>query len=953
MKSISVRFLFAIFLLLPLFALHAQETKVQYLSGTGNDKTVDWQFMVTEGRKSGKWTKIPVPSVWEQQGFGTYNYGHDKDEKRGKEKGLYKYSFKVPANWKNNTVNIVFEGSMTDTEVKLNGQLAGPVHQGSFYRFKYDITNLLKPGKTNVLEVTVAKHSANESVVKAERQGDYWIFGGIFRPVYLEALPVQHIERTALDAKHDGSFVAEVNLKGLAGANEVAAQVYTLDGKKVGSEFKTSIKQGETVARLQTNVPSPSQWTPEFPNLYRVTYSLLQNGKPVHTVSERFGFRTVDFRERDGIYVNGTKIKFKGVNRHSFLPESGRTTNKKNSIEDVQLIKEMNMNAVRMSHYPPDKHFLEVCDSLGLFVIDELTGWHDAYDTEVGSKLAKEMVIRDVNHPSIVIWTNGNEGGHNFDLDPVIDSMDIQKRPVVHPWQNFRGIDTQHYTNYNYGTGSYFEGRDVFFPTEFLHGLYDGGLGAGLYDFWELMWQKPLSAGGFLWVFADEGLVRTDKKGQIDTDGDHAPDGILGPHKEKEGSFYAIKEIWSPIKFEQREITPAFDGTFRVENRYFYTNLDQCTYSYKLAQLPEPNSTRKAETKTGTFKAPAIAPSDKGTLALQLPNDWQNFDVLYITATDPHQQEIFTWSWPITRPATIAERIVTKDGTQKASFQESGNIVTVSANGVQVSFDKTTGLLQQVKNPKGVIPFANGPIPAEGESGFQKLNVAQEGNNVVIKYDIAEKKQFKTLQWTMHPSGWLQLDVEYLTYKGDENDQLGEHSDFLGINFSFPEDQVKGVQWLGNGPYRVWKNRLHGNKFDIWTKKYNNTTTGHIGSGHTRFEYPEFKGYHSNMYWMKLLTTSQPFTVVTDQEDIFLRLFTPATTPEKTYHTAPPFPKGDISFMHGITPIGTKSQKPEYLGNSGRQNNYFDYWRSRPKQMTLYFNFSEDQVNTNLATSKK
>ncbi|MFT2010126.1 glycoside hydrolase family 2 protein [Pontibacter sp. 13R65] len=953
MKSISVRFLFSILLLFPIAALHAQETKVQYLSGTGNDKTVDWQFMVTEGRKAGKWTKIPVPSVWEQQGFGTYNYGNDKADVRAKEKGLYKYNFKVPANWKNNTVNIVFEGSMTDTEVKINGQSAGPIHQGSFYRFKYDITNLLKPGKSNLLEVTVAKHSANESVVMAERHADYWIFGGIFRPVYLEALPVQHIERTALDAKHDGSFVAEVNLKGLAGANEVAAQVFTLDGQKVGSEFKTSLKQGETVARLQSKISSPKQWTPEFPNLYRVTYTLLQNGKPVHTVSERFGFRTVDFRERDGIYVNGTKIKFKGVNRHSFLPESGRTTNKKNSIEDVQLIKEMNMNAVRMSHYPPDKHFLEVCDSLGLFVIDELTGWHDAYDTEVGTKLAKEMVIRDVNHPSIIIWTNGNEGGHNFDLDPVIDSMDIQKRPVVHPWQNFRGIDTQHYTNYNYGTGSYFEGRDVFFPTEFLHGLYDGGLGAGLYDFWELMWQKPLSAGGFLWVFADEGVVRTDKKGILDTDGDHANDGILGPHKEKEASFYTIKEIWSPIKFEQREITPGFDGTFRVENRYFYTNLNQCTYSYKLAQLPEPNSNRKAETKTGTFTAPSIAPGDKGTLALQLPSDWQNFDVIYVTATDPHQKEIFTWSWPITHPATVAERIVRKEGTQAASFQESGNLVTVSANGVQVSIDKTTGLLEQVKNAKGVIPFAKGPIPAEGESGFQKLNVKQEGNNVVITYDIEEKKQFKTLQWTMYPSGWLQLDVEYLTYKGDADDELGEHSDFLGINFSFPEDQVKGVQWLGDGPYRVWKNRLHGNKFDIWTKKYNNTITGHITPGHSRFDYPEFKGYHSNMYWMKLLTTSQPFTVVTDQQDIFLRLFTPANPTGKTYNTAPPFPKGDISFMHGITPIGTKSQKPEYLGNSGRKNNYFDYWRTRPKQMTLYFNFSDDQVNTNLATSKK
>jgi beta-galactosidase/beta-glucuronidase len=107
------------------------------------------------------------------------------------------------------------------------------------------------------------------------------------------------------------------------------------------------------------------------------------------------------------------KIKFKGVNRHSFYPSSGRTTSKEISIADVKLIKEMNMNAVRMSHYPPDGHFLEVCDSLGLFVMDELAGWHGNYDTPTGTKLLKEMIANDENHPSIVFWANGNEGGHN------------------------------------------------------------------------------------------------------------------------------------------------------------------------------------------------------------------------------------------------------------------------------------------------------------------------------------------------------------------------------------------------------------------------------------------------------------------------------------------------------------------------------------------------------------
>ncbi|HOI50576.1 MAG TPA: hypothetical protein PK167_14780, partial [Prolixibacteraceae bacterium] len=169
----------SVLLLTAVLHLSSQETQIRYLSGTGSDHTVDWQFFCTEGQNSGKWTTIPVPSCWELQGFGTYNYGRDKEEERGKEKGLYRYTFTVPQEWKNQVVNLVFEGSMTDTEVKINGQSAGPMHQGAFYRFSYDISRLLKFGGRNLLEVTVAKHSANESVNEAERRADYWIFGGI------------------------------------------------------------------------------------------------------------------------------------------------------------------------------------------------------------------------------------------------------------------------------------------------------------------------------------------------------------------------------------------------------------------------------------------------------------------------------------------------------------------------------------------------------------------------------------------------------------------------------------------------------------------------------------------------------------------------------------------------------------------------------------------------------
>jgi hypothetical protein len=181
----------------------------------------------------------------------------------------------------------------------------------------------------------------------------------------------------------------------------------------------------------------------------------------------------------------------------------------------------------------------------------------------------------------------------------------------------------------------------------------------------------------------------------------------------------------------------------------------------------------------------------------------------------------------------------------------------------------------------------------------------------------------------MYPSGWLKMEIRYFPPEYEYS--------LLGINFSYPaEGQVKGIRWMGDGPYRVWKNRLQGTTLGVWNKAYNNTITGQGAC-----IYPEFKGYYSNFYWMKLETTGQPVTVVCASEDIFLRLFTPAN-PAHVYNTASPFPSGDLSFLQGIPPIGTKSQKPEKMGPSGQKNMYYDYGKSREyaKVITLYFDFS-------------
>lgn len=267
---------FLTILILGFLPLSAQKTEVLYLSGLDKDHTVQWDFFCTNGRNSGKWSKIAVPSNWELQGFGSYLYG--KTNMGANEKGIYKYEFAINKNWQKKKVYIVFEGSMTDTEVKINGKSAGPVHQGAFYRFKYDISELLNFSGKNLLEVTVSKESSNESVNRAERLADYWVFAGIFRPVYLEALPMQFIDRLAIDARADGSFRMDVFTMGNGKAKTVKTQVQTLDGKSFGPAMVADIGDAQGKAIVKGMVANPALWNPEFPNMYQVIVRLM-NGK--------------------------------------------------------------------------------------------------------------------------------------------------------------------------------------------------------------------------------------------------------------------------------------------------------------------------------------------------------------------------------------------------------------------------------------------------------------------------------------------------------------------------------------------------------------------------------------------------------------------------------------------------------------------------------------------------
>ncbi|MDR1023990.1 MAG: hypothetical protein LBL94_12095 [Prevotellaceae bacterium] len=929
-------------LLLNIVCAHAQqptETTVKYLSGKGSDDAVEWEFFCTDGRNSNRWTTIKVPSCWEQEGFGGYTYGVNFYGKKAApgittEQGRYRHKFAIPAEWQGKKVRLVFDGVMTDAEVRVNEQKAGAAHQGGFYRFSYDITGLVRVGGDNLLEVTVSKESANESVNLAERRADYWNFGGIFRPVFLEALPSKCIGRVAIDAKADGSFAAELYLDAAAEKGlSVTAQITDLAGAAVGLPATAKIPKGGDKATLTLKLSSPKLWTAETPNLYRVTFALREGDVVHHTLTERFGFRTLEVREGDGIYLNGQRIMLRGVNRHSFWPETGRTLNRALNYADAALIKEMNMNAVRMSHYPPDPDFLDACDEMGLYVLNELGGWHGKYDEGVGRKLAGELVRRDVNHPSILFWDNGNEGGWNAALDGEFAKWDLQKRPVLHPQQLLSGIETMHYRSYG-ETQEYLRGSHIYMPTEFLHGLYDGGHGAGLYDYWKMMRRHPRCAGGFLWAYADEGVVRTDQNGRIDNDGNHGADGIVGPHHEKEGSFYAIRHVWSPVQVANSRISESFNGLLKIENLYDFTNFNQCKVKWELAMFPKPHAGEVGHKviSEGEMQGTDIPPHTTGPFTLTLPGSWREADVLYITVKNPQGESLWTWSYSwkksaayfasssgadVKAPAKGKEKLpAIKDGREK---------IAVTAGLLEFVFDKATGELSGVRQGGSAVSIGglrftaarrgnrtlDGSVDTEAPKGMNlvykevktdsrltRLTASISGSDALV-----EATYFGPLRralWRISPEGDVRVEYDY------EYDGVVE---LMGVKFDYPEAKMKSMRLLAEGPYRVWQNRLHGATLDVWSNEYNDPVPGET------FTYPEFKGYYSGWRWAVFETSEGSITLGNEASGSYLGVYTPRDGRDEPLYQ---LPQTGLAILDVIPAVRNKVNATDLVGPSSQ-----------------------------------
>ena len=283
---------------------------------------------------------------------------------------------------------------------------------------------------------------------------------------------------------------------------------------------------------------------------------------------------------------------------------------------------------------------------------------------------------------------------------------------------------------------------------------------------------------------------------------------------------------------------------------------------------------------------------------------WTNYDALRLTATDPFGNNIYTWTWPLHTPAQIHDRLLGRFSASAPAISAGTNASEIIVtNGPRIfHFSKTTGVINSltVSNQPCPSPTARCSWPIPGTSPPSRI--IPTARTIIMANNL--NSSTNAFQWTLRPDGWLKLNYLY-TLTGSNS--------FMGITFNYPSNKVTAMNWLGRGPYRVYKNRTIGQEIFAHTKAYNFPWTGQstnygasYGKPTTQWTYPEFEGYHGQLYWATLQTTEQPITLVTPTNNLYLRVFTPPTTDQANTYRDPPFPAGGISLMNGIPAIGNK-----------------------------------------------
>ena len=585
------------------------------LSGTwqfafaANQKEADRleRFYTSDFAKS-KFKSTPVPSNWALLGYEEPVYRGFKDNQAGE--GFYVREFTIPQDWKDKRILLHFGGVWSSAEVWLNGNELGR-HDCGYTSFAFDVTNKLKVDEPNKLAVRVRQITREYKFDVC----DDWTWGGIYRDVTLEAMPAKRwIDDVVVQTTFDHLFQdANLDIRVMISdkhKNTLPGN-YPSPGEPYKLCFTLTDKEGKEVAQRQMAIPAhvstdreiclslpveaPHQWTAETPYLYSLKVELLEKEAVTHTRMERVGFRQIS--TDGGVFrINGQAVKLRGVNRHDEHPDVGRATTRKQWLEDLTLMKAANINYLRLSHYTPAEGFIELCDSMGMYVGNEVTlgGAGDLmYDPSFSGAVLQrsyETIVRDINKPSIIYWSIGNE-------DPLTSlhmvSVKLVKaldptRPVLLPWRPEEWLPKEvdilapHYWNpQEYDRLAGHSGRPVI-STEYTHAYGNDAFG-GLEARWKALTKHPAGAGAAVWMWADQGVKTPVRKKEKDLSEDEylrintaGWDGIVDSYRNFTRDYWETKAVYAPVypAVDKISFVPGQDSVrILIQNDFDFTNL--------------------------------------------------------------------------------------------------------------------------------------------------------------------------------------------------------------------------------------------------------------------------------------------------------------------------------------------------------------------------------------------
>lgn len=601
------------------------------------------------------WKTISVPANWELQGFAEPQYaGKLKDGT-----GLYRRTFRVPGDWQaGRRMFIRFEGVAYGFKLWVNGKEVGTSQASAYNPHTFDITDYVLADADNVLAVRV---STKPLGYRFDVYDD-WSLSGIYRDVTLFSVPAVHIAdfTTSTKIADDGAATLSVAVTLNKPSGQVRGSLVGPDGKTVNEFDVPPAPNGRHEAVVR--VTNPQLWTAETPSLYRLRLTLLDQGKASQTIDERIGLREVSIV--DGVLcLNGRPIKLRGVNHHDLAPETGRAITEEEMWRDLELMRKANVNFVRTAHYPPNKRFIELCDELGFYVMDEVslgnTGQRHLNDPEYRQSILARVeptITRDKNRPSVIIWSIGNENWFNDteneagrlakDLDPTRPicfpkrgdhfSKDYERTP------DFADVYAPHYPTNSVLRGYVEKLKRPAILTEYAHSL---GLATDrIQDQWEIMQTSPRFAGGAIWHFHDQGILRTrktpvdrtkptdsvwlDEHHLYDTNGNDGSDGLVYSDRTPQSDFWQTRKVYAAVQIAEGSAavkTGAQQVTVNIENRYDFRSLRGMKIAWSLRRNnvkveKGEVALRAASREKETLRIPVNIPGDtsEDVLALEL-----------------------------------------------------------------------------------------------------------------------------------------------------------------------------------------------------------------------------------------------------------------------------------------------------------------------------------------------